>query len=115
MDTQPSWQSTLVGIAFIAAVTGIFIVVVAKDGIDSGLKAWAAIGTLAGVVTGIVPTYFFGRSATATAQQSAAAAHQALGVERQQRSEAEQKVNTLLSLDPSLLTQAQQQRPDLFI
>jgi hypothetical protein len=110
MDSTPSWQSTFVGIAFIAAITGIFIVVVAKEGIDSGLKAWAAIGTLAGVVTGAVPTYFFGKAAST----SAASAHAQLDDERKRRSEAELKVHTLFTIDPELRAKAQAQRADLF-
>jgi Na+/glutamate symporter len=114
VDSKPSWQSTVVGVAFIAAVTAIFIVVVAKDGIDAGLKAWAAIGTVVGVITGVVPTYFFSKSAASTAQQSAKSAHDELDQERRRRADAEQKVLTLLNIDPTLKTQAQAKRPDLF-
>jgi len=114
MDTKPTWQSTVIAIALIAAVTAIFVVVFAKSGIDSALKAWAAIGTLVGVITGAVPTYFFGKSAATAAQQSAKSAHEELDQERRRRGEADQRVQTLLNLDPSLHGKAKAARADLF-
>lgn len=107
MDSKPSWQSTVVGVAFIAAVTGIFIVVVAKDGIDAGLKAWAAIGTVVGVITGVVPTYFFSRTAASTAQQYAKSAQAELDQERRRRSDVELKVAAFLKANPDVAPQAQ--------
>jgi SpoVK/Ycf46/Vps4 family AAA+-type ATPase len=66
---KPSWQSTLVALAFMALVGGIFVIVFEKDGIDEALKAWAALGTLVGVLIGAIPTYFFGQQATAVAKE----------------------------------------------
>jgi hypothetical protein len=48
-----------------AAITAIFLTVFAVSGIDDVLKAWAAVGTELGAVTGIIPAYFFGKKAGA--------------------------------------------------
>jgi hypothetical protein len=114
-STNPSWQSTVIALAFIALVGGIFIVVYEKDGIDTALKAWGAIGTLVGVVVGAVPTYFFGRtSSAATAQQLTEARRQAQQ-ERQRRDRSEAKAQALLEVtDQDTIQAARQLRPDLF-
>jgi hypothetical protein len=114
MQDKPTWQSTVVGITLIGAVVAIFVVVFEKDGIDGALKAWAAIGTLVGVITGAVPTYFFGKSTAATMAESARSAHAELDQERRRRGNAEQRAQTLLGIDPTLINQAKAQRPDLF-
>jgi hypothetical protein len=62
-----------------------------RSGIDPALKAWGAIGTLAGILTGAIPTYFFRRAnvndvkdATKDAHEAMkATAEQAQGVARQ--------------------------------
>lgn len=66
---SPSWQSTLIGLALIALVGGIFIVVFEKDGTSDALEVWAALGTLVGVLVGAVPTYFFSKQATVAANE----------------------------------------------
>ena len=58
----PSWPSTVIGLGFIALVGAIFLGVFYKSGMDPALKAWGAIGTLAGILTGAIPTYFFARA-----------------------------------------------------
>jgi membrane associated rhomboid family serine protease len=60
---RQSWQSTVVALALIALVGTIFMAVFVVAGIDAALKAWAAIGTLVGVITGVVPAYFFKETA----------------------------------------------------
>lgn len=60
---KPNWPSAAVAIAFLAAVTVIFVVVYMHDGIDGAIKAWGAIGTLVGVVIGAIPSYFFHQAA----------------------------------------------------
>jgi hypothetical protein len=67
-----------------------------------------------GVITGAVPAYFFGKTATATVAASARSAHAELDQERKRRGDSEQRVHTLLGLDPTLVNQAKAQRPDLF-
>jgi hypothetical protein len=114
-DIKPSWQSTVIALALITLVGGIFIVVYEKDGIDAGLKAWGAIGTLVGVVAGAVPTYFFGRVSAAAAQEQLQSAVKQATHERQRRDTAEDKASVVLGLaEPSLLESARSARPDLF-
>jgi hypothetical protein len=73
---SPSWQSTLVALALIALLGGIFVVVFEKDGTDEALKVWGGLGTLVGVLVGAVPTYFFSRQATAVAQEETKRVHE---------------------------------------
>lgn len=77
-ETSPSWQSTLIAIALMALVGGIFIVVFEKEGTGEALKVWGALGTIIGVLVGAVPAYFFGqKAATVAAQGSKEALDQA--------------------------------------
>jgi hypothetical protein len=129
----PSWPSTVIGLGFMALIGAIFLSVFYKSGIDPALKAWGAIGTLAGVVTGAIPTYFFGQArakdvkdATAQAQDAVkAAAEQSRGIsqqaqqmleaERALRSLAEQRAELLQNLaDPAVVQQARARKPELF-
>ena len=70
----PSWQSTVIAIALMTLIGGIFIVVFLKSGTDAALKVWAVLGTLIGVLTGAIPTYFFQQGNVQAAQQNVAAA-----------------------------------------
>jgi len=69
---QSQWPAAVVAVAFIAFVAAIFLAVYLKDGIDNALKAWGAIGTIVGVLTGGIPSFFFQQSAK-TAQRNASA------------------------------------------
>jgi len=62
---QSQWPAAVVAVAFIAFVAAIFLVVYNRDGIDTALKAWGAIGTVVGVVTGGIPSFFFHQTAKA--------------------------------------------------
>jgi hypothetical protein len=78
MGTQgPSWPAALVALGFLAFVGAIFVVVYGKDGIDGAIKAWALIGTVVGVLTGAIPSYFF-HQAAAAAQKDVKAAMYAI-------------------------------------
>lgn len=70
MQQQSQGPAAAVAVAFIAFVAAIFLVVYEHGGIDAALKAWGAIGTIVGVVTGAIPSFFFHQAAT-TAQQTA--------------------------------------------
>ncbi len=50
-------------VAFLGFIAAIFLAVYYRDGIDAALKAWSAVGTVAGVVTGAIPSYFFHQTA----------------------------------------------------
>jgi len=69
----PNWPAAVVALGFLAFVGMIFWAVYTKDGMDGATKAWALIGTVVGVITGSIPSYFFHRAAT-DAQKDAKAA-----------------------------------------
>lgn len=115
MDRAPSWQSTIVGLAFIGLVGAIFLVVYDASGIDAALKAWAGLGTVVGVVVGAIPTYFFGRGAVASVKDQADAASKQLTDEQTKRKEADLRTQLVLGFaHPEALQQAVQAAPDLF-
>lgn len=114
-NTTPSWQSTVIACFLIGLVGGIFIVVYAGDGVDDALKAWAAVGTIVGVITGAVPTYFFGQSQTAQAEKRADEVRKEAAEEKERRNEAEAKAALVLGYaDANVLERAREARPDLF-
>jgi hypothetical protein len=55
MSNQPSWPSAIVAVAVIALVGLMFWKAVDTD----FAKVWAGVGTVVGVVTGAIPSYFF--------------------------------------------------------
>ena len=62
--TPRNWQPLVSALAFIALVAVIFIVTMNRmTNTDDFLKVWAAVGPIVGVVTGLIPTYFFHSSA----------------------------------------------------
>lgn len=122
MDTRPTWQATIIGLAFLALVGAIFLVVYSHSGISDALKAWAAIGTLVGIVVGAIPTYFFGSAAAKSAQTAAGAAQKAadtvqtqLQQEQERRTDLEDRVQALTAVaSPEMLAEARKLRPSLF-
>jgi hypothetical protein len=114
-NKAPSWQSTVIALALIGLIGAIFIVVFEKEGVSAALKVWAAIGTLVGVLTGAIPTYFFGRASATTAQQESERARQDAETALKKREEAEAQARVVLGLaDKATVAEAQQLRPDLF-
>ncbi len=69
----PNWPAAAVALGFLAFVGLIFWAVYTKDGMDGATKAWALIGTVVGVITGLIPSYFFHQAAS-DAQKDAKAA-----------------------------------------
>jgi hypothetical protein len=115
MTSKPSWQSTIIALAFIALVGGIFIAVYERDGTDAALKVWGALGTLVGVVVGAVPTYFFGQTAVAAHAQDARTAKESLADATTARDAAERQAKALLAVaDPQVVANARQLAPDMF-
>ena len=50
----------IIAVAFILLVAFLFWVTMDQmDNADDFLKVWAAVGPIVGVVTGLIPTYFF--------------------------------------------------------
>jgi hypothetical protein len=112
---KPSWPSTVIASLLIGLVGATFLVVYLKGGIDDALKAWAAIGTIAGVVTGVVPAYFFGQQRAASAEETAKVAQSQLVEERGRRDRAEEKAALVLgNADPQLVQALQLSHPSLF-
>ena len=70
MTRESQWPAAVVAVAFLGFVGAIFLAVYYHDGIDGALKAWSAIGTVVGVISGAIPSYFFHQTAQA-AQQDA--------------------------------------------
>jgi hypothetical protein len=67
---QQSWQSTVIGLGFLAFAG--FALWVAAD--HNFSTVWAGVGTIIGVLTGAIPSYFFKQqSDKATARASAVA------------------------------------------
>lgn len=93
-------QTTIVAVCFIVLVGGITVTALHEYEVDDFLKVWAVIGTLVGVITGAVPSFFFAVSA---------------GKAQSQRVEAEEKAQTVLAIaDGKVLSEATKVRPDLF-
>jgi len=70
MQQQQSWQSTVIGLGFLAFAG--FALWVAADHNFSTI--WAGVGTIIGVLTGAIPSYFFKQqSDKATAKATALA------------------------------------------
>jgi hypothetical protein len=93
-------QSTLVAVCFIILVGAITVTALAVYKVDEFLKVWAVVGTLVGVVTGAIPSFFFAVSA---------------GKAQAERGKAEEKVQTVLGVSPSeAIAEAAELRPDLF-
>jgi predicted lipid-binding transport protein (Tim44 family) len=107
---QSAWIATLI-VLLVGAIT---VTALRSYKIDEFLKVWAVIGTLVGVVTGAIPSFFFSNAAAAaqaTAQQAQATARQV----SLQHARAEEKTQTLLGFaEPALIERARALRPDLF-
>ena len=114
MPAKPSWQATVIALAFIALVGAVFLVVYVHTGISDAIEAWGAIGTIVGIVIGAIPTYFFGASATRAKQETQAVQGQ-LQAEQARRTQLEDKVAVLSgAADPAAVAAAAAIRPDLF-
>jgi hypothetical protein len=60
MQRHKDWPAVIVALAFILLVGLIFNTTMHQmSTTDDFLKVWAAVGPVVGVVTGLIPTYFF--------------------------------------------------------
>jgi hypothetical protein len=71
-----NWPSTVVACMIILLIGTITTTAIVRYPADDALKVWAALGSIVGVVTGALVTYFFSRSAVQNAQSLAASSHQ---------------------------------------
>lgn len=111
----PSWQSTLIALAFILLVGAIFLVVYVRDDIDTALKAWAGLGTLVGVVVGVIPTYFFGKAATEAQAKAGEQARSDLASEKHARELAERRNRAMMAAGGTkVVAKARAADPDAF-
>jgi hypothetical protein len=65
--SNPSWQSTVVAVAFIALVGVMFWKAVDSEDFAT---VWAGVGTVVGVVVGAIPSFFFKAQADAAAARA---------------------------------------------
>jgi hypothetical protein len=98
--TPSTRQATVVAVFYLLLVGVIAVVALHEYAIDDFLKVWAVLGTLVGVLTGAVPSYFFAISA---------------GGAKEERAKAEERAQTILGVaDSDALKKAKELRPDLF-
>lgn len=98
--TPSTKQATVVAVLYLLLVGVIAVVALHEYSVDDFLKVWAVLGTLIGVLTGAVPSYFFALSA---------------GDAREAQARAEARAQTILGLsDSGTLKKAKELRPDLF-
>jgi hypothetical protein len=65
------WPAVVIALAFIVLLGTIFWTTMREMGAsDDFLKIWAAVGPIVGVVTGLIPTYFFRNAATSASEQA---------------------------------------------
>jgi hypothetical protein len=115
VNSKQTWPSTVIASLIIVLAGAIFLVVYLKGGIDDALKAWAAIGTIGGVITGVIPAYFFGQQRAASAEQAAETARTQLTEERDRHDKAEERAQLILGhADPNLVQTLAASHPELF-
>lgn len=98
---KPSWRSVVVGLAYLGLVV-FLILFCAKETstFDEYSKYWGLFGTLVGVATGAIPSFFF------QAQASEA---------KERAQKAESRAETIESLAPgTVLEQARNANPSAF-
>jgi hypothetical protein len=75
VDSNPSWQSTVIGLAFVGLVALMFWQAV--EDFNHFSVIWAGVGSIVGVVTGALPGYFFGRAGHQAAREASQRAEEA--------------------------------------
>lgn len=68
MDSNPSWQSTVIGLGFVGLVALMFWQAV--EDFNHLSVIWAGVGSIVGVVPGALPGYFFGRAGHQAAHEA---------------------------------------------
>jgi hypothetical protein len=90
---RQTWQATVIAVLFIGLAGAIFLTVYIRSGIGDALKAWAAIGTIGGVITGVIPAYFFGQQRAEAAERVLQTTSCQLKSEQDRRTEAEERAH----------------------
>lgn len=60
------WPSAVVAVALIALIGAVMVVAIWRYPLAEALKVWGALGTILGVVVGVMTTYFFTHRTIAT-------------------------------------------------
>jgi uncharacterized membrane protein YdjX (TVP38/TMEM64 family) len=71
---KPSWEATVVAVAFVALVGLALDLATTANGGKDFTTIWTGVGTIVGIMTGAIPSYFF---ANAQANKAAAATKRA--------------------------------------
>ena|SRR5215211_1495930 len=99
MTNSPK-QATVVAVSYVLLIGVIAVVALREYDVDEFLKVWAVLGTLIGVLTGAIPSYFFAISADRA---------------KQAQEKSDEQARTILGLsDAKVLERAKELRPDLF-
>jgi hypothetical protein len=109
-STKNVWPATVVALGFLGVV-GLVLWQALPDSstVDDFLKVWAGVGTLVGVVTGAIPSFFFKTQAEGATQRAAAAQDVARASEQaareavEEKREADEKARTLAHATEDLL------------
>jgi hypothetical protein len=97
---KSSKQATVVAVSYVLLIGVIAVVALHEYKVDDFLKVWAVLGTLIGVLTGAIPSYFFAVSADRA---------------KQAQDKSDDQARTVLGLaDAKVLEKAKDLRPDLF-
>jgi uncharacterized membrane protein YdjX (TVP38/TMEM64 family) len=105
--TPTTRQATLIAALFVLLVGAIVVTALIVYDIDDFLKVWAVLGTLVGILTGAIPSFFFAKTMTASQEEARVA--------NRRYENAEQKLETVFAMAPSeIWTRARQSRPDLW-
>jgi hypothetical protein len=95
-----SKQATVVAIFYVLLIAVVAVEALDRYSVDDFLKVWAVLGTLIGVLTGSIPSYFFALSAAEAKQDK-------------EKSDARSEV-ILGVADAKVIEKAKELRPDLF-
>jgi type IV secretory pathway VirB6-like protein len=120
-DDAIKWPSAVVACFLISLVGAVSVTSIIRYGVDDALKVWAALGSIVGVITGAVVTYFFSRQAVKKATESANNAQQTatnaqrIAAQQTERADGAQRALAALagSVDPQQLEHVKQRAPAL--
>src|SRR4051794_41166628 len=95
-----SKQATVVAVLYVVLIAVIAVVALDRYEVDDFLKVWAVLGTLIGVLTGAIPSYFFAISAAE---------------EKEAKKKSDARSEVILGVaDATVIEKAKEIQPDLF-
>ena len=109
-----TWPSAMVAIALIFLVAAVTVTAIIRYDVDSALEIWSSLGTVVGILTGAVVTYFFTRQTVAEAQRAAMETQRKADSERTRANDAlEAFVLAAGHVDPGVWTSIVQAEPKI--